>query len=75
MLLLEEDHYVVEDFLHVLELMIEEKFKSKYNPDILSLGMTKNPKPGIFWLVKKDISTIFSFLVQKGVFKMHFRPF
>ena len=44
MLLLEEDHYVVEDFLHVLKLMIEEKFRANNNADILSLGMTKNPK-------------------------------
>jgi len=35
-LFLEEDHYVAEDFLHVLSLMLAQK--RKYNVDILSLG-------------------------------------
>ena len=35
-LFLEEDHYVAEDFLHVLSLMLAQKHK--YNVDILSLG-------------------------------------
>ena len=33
---LEEDHYVAQDFLHVLSLMLAQKHK--YNVDILSLG-------------------------------------
>ena len=36
MLFLEEDHYVAEDFLHVLSLMLAQK--QKYKVDILSLG-------------------------------------
>ena len=38
MLFLEEDHYVAEDFLHVLLLMEKEKHNKKYKVDILSLG-------------------------------------
>ena len=37
-LFLEEDHYVAEDFLHVLLLMEKEKHNKKYKVDILSLG-------------------------------------
>ena len=37
-LFLEEDHYVAEDFLHVLKLLETEKKSSKYNIDMLSLG-------------------------------------
>jgi len=37
-LFLEEDHYVAEDFLHVLALMEAEKLRAKYKADILSLG-------------------------------------
>ena len=33
---LEEDHYVAEDFLHILSLMLAQK--QKYKVDILSLG-------------------------------------
>ena len=33
---LEEDHYVAEDFLHVLSLLVDQK--EKYKVDILSLG-------------------------------------
>ena len=35
---MEEDHYVAEDFLHVLALMETEKLRAKYKADILSLG-------------------------------------
>jgi len=37
-LFLEEDHYVAEDFLHVLSLMETEKKTGKHKVDILSLG-------------------------------------
>lgn len=37
-LFLEEDHYVAEDFLHVLKILEAEKLKAKYKSDILSLG-------------------------------------
>lgn len=37
-LFLEEDHYVAEDFLHVLKILQAEKQKAKYKADILSLG-------------------------------------
>ena len=37
-LFLEEDHYVAEDFLHVLSLMEMEKRTGKHKVDILSLG-------------------------------------
>ena len=35
---MEEDHFVAEDFLHVLKLLEKEKLSSKYKIDILSLG-------------------------------------
>ena len=47
MLFLEEDHYVAEDFLHVLNLLREEREKKKDVGDIICLGTyLKHAKAG-----------------------------
>ena len=46
-LFLEEDHYVAEDFLHVLNLLREEREKKKDVGDIICLGTyLKHAKAG-----------------------------